>query len=197
MRMRNILFVLTLLIVTGFLAGCVQPQVTNTTGPSQAPSATPTTPGSPVVTVTIATPEKIITSGELIAFVKRAADYARENGNEKALSAFNDPNGPFVIGNVYIFATGYDGTVLAEPFNPGAVGTNILDRTDSFGAPYVRNMGETARFGRGLVELFVPDPRVRLLGRADACGCGGRGRDLLCRSRDCTRPKERSTLRRS
>ena len=156
MRMRNILFVLTLLIAAGLLAGCVQNPGTESPGPAPTPSSTPAPAGSPVVTVTISTPEKIITSGELIAFVTRAADYARNNGKEKALAAFNDPNGPFVIGNVYIFATGYDGTVLAEPFNPGTVGTNILDRTGSFGTPYVRNMGETARFGRGLVSYSSP-----------------------------------------
>jgi signal transduction histidine kinase len=156
MRMRNILFVLTLLIAVGLLAGCVQNPGTESPGPTPTLSSTPTPAGSPGVTVTVATPEKITASRDLIAFVTRAADYARENGKEKALEAFNDPNGPFVIGNVYIFATGYDGTVLADPFNPGAVGTNILHRTGSFGTPYVRNMGETARFGRGLVSYSSP-----------------------------------------
>ncbi len=156
MRMRNILLVLTLFIITGLLAGCVQPQVANTTIPSQVtPVASPAAEPSGV-TVTVATPEKITASADLIAFVGRAADYARENGKEKALAAFNDPNGPFVIGTMYIFATGYDGTMLAEPFNQGTVGTNILDRTGSFGTPYVRNMGETARFGRGLVSYSSP-----------------------------------------
>jgi signal transduction histidine kinase len=156
MRMRNIFLVLTLLIVTGFLAGCVQNGGSNATVPSQSPSATPGSPGSSGVTVTVATPEKITTSADMIAFVGRAADYARENGKEKALAAFNDPNGPFVIGNMYIFANGYDGTALADPFNQDTVGRNILDRTGSFGTLYVQKMGGTARFGRGLVSYSSP-----------------------------------------
>jgi signal transduction histidine kinase len=149
MKMQKFLFILALLLAGGILAtGCVQDTGTNPPGPS------PTTSG---VTVTVATPEKITTSADMIVFVKRAADYARANGKEKALAEFNDRNGPFVIGNLYIFATGYDGTVLAEPFSPGTVGTNILNRTGSFGTPYVRNMGETARYGRGLVSYSSPN----------------------------------------
>jgi len=155
--MRNLLLILMIFLVTGILAaGCVQNPGPESPGPSPTQSSTPAPAGSPGVTVTLATPEKITTSRDLIAFVGRAADYARDNGKEKAIAAFNDPNGLFVIGNMYIFATGYDGTMLAEPFNPGTVGTNILERTGSFGTPYVRNMGETARFGRGLVSYSSP-----------------------------------------
>ena len=151
MEMQKFLFILAILLAGGILAaGCVQDTGTNPPGPSPTTSA---------VTVTVATPEKITTSADLIVFVKRAAEYARENGKEKALAAFNDPDGPFVIGNVYIFATGYDGTVLAEPCNQRTVGTNILDRTGSFGTPYVREMAETARVGRGFVSYSTSNPQ--------------------------------------
>jgi signal transduction histidine kinase len=148
MKMQKFLIILGLLLAGGILAaGCVQETGTNPPGPPPTTSA---------VTVTVVTPEKITTSADMIVFVARATDYARENGKDKALAEFNNRNGQFAIGNMYIFATGYDGTVLADPFNPGTVGTNILDRTGSFGTPYVRNMGETARFGRGLVSYSSP-----------------------------------------
>ncbi|MDD1717548.1 MAG: cache domain-containing protein, partial [Methanoregulaceae archaeon] len=133
-------------------AGC-----TGTSGPG---TATPsrTTPGpTPSVTVTTVTtpytpPAMIATTPELVVFVANAAAYARENGREKAIEAFNNPNGTFVIGSTHIFAIQYDGVIIADSSEPGIVGTNIQNMTDSFGTPLVQNLAQTARFGRGFVS---------------------------------------------
>jgi signal transduction histidine kinase len=103
-------------------------------------------------------PETITTTPELIDFVSGAASCARENGRESAIAAFNDPDGAFVVGNVQVFAIDYDGTLLADSAEPEIVGTDISGMTDTFGIPLVRNLAETARFGRGYVSCTYQNP---------------------------------------
>lgn len=154
MTTRTVLFVIAILLAAGLITGCIQ----NTQPETPAPQVTPT-----VTTTMVPTPappsSAITTTPGLITFVDRAVMYARENGKEKAIAVFNDPDGPFSTGNLYVFAEGYDGTALAEPFEHEIVGTNILDITDTFGTPVVRNLGETARFGKGYVSYAYPNPK--------------------------------------
>ncbi len=154
MTIRTFLLVFAILLVAGLFAGCIQ-NIPQETAPPQGttPSGTAvvTTPASPSITIT--------TTSDLIPFVDQAVIYARETGKEKAIAVFNDPEGIFSTGNLYVFAETYDGTALAEPFEHEIVGTNILDITDSFGTPVIRNLGETARFGKGLVSYAYPNPR--------------------------------------
>ncbi|MEN6611477.1 MAG: cache domain-containing protein [Methanoregulaceae archaeon] len=152
MKIRSIALIAVLLVCSIFSTGCTQPS--GGSGTSIVPQET-----QPLVNGTSGTANQTITStSELIAFVKTARDYARSNGKEKALAAFNDPHGQFVRGDVYIFAEAYDGTALAEPFEPDLVGTNIMNMTDRFGLPIVRNLGETARYGIGYVSYDYPNP---------------------------------------
>jgi signal transduction histidine kinase len=138
-------------------AGC-----TGSTGqapPKTSPVATITTPAAQVSAGTISSPTGNITTTQgLVTFVGKAAGYARVNGMEKAVAAFSDTNGSFVSGNVHVFAIDYNGTLLADPEEPGTVGTNISDMTDSYGTPLVKNLAETARYGRGYVSYTYPNP---------------------------------------
>ena len=59
----------------------------------------------------------MITPVDLTARVKEAVAYARAQGKEKAVAAFNDPSGPFVRDSIYVFAEDYEGLALAEPSN--------------------------------------------------------------------------------
>lgn len=156
MKKRNLIIVLLVLAVCLISAGCIQEQQQTGSITIAAPainsgSATPAimAPGTPV---------QMITTEDLITFVSGARAYARENGKEKALAAFNDPQGQFVRDGIFIFAVGYDGTALAEPLQPGLVGTNILNLKDSYGVPFIRNLGETARYGMGYVSYQYPNP---------------------------------------
>ena len=45
-------------------------------------------------------------------------------GKTAALSAFNDPKGEFIDGELYIFAYDMNGTVLSLPYQPDLVGEN-------------------------------------------------------------------------
>jgi len=51
----------------------------------------------------------------LKVFVDEARDYALKNGKAKALAAFNDPEGEFVVGDLYVFA--YDFSSVLELLN--------------------------------------------------------------------------------
>lgn len=101
----------------------------------------------------------MITPADLTQRVKEAVAYARENGREKAVAAFNDPQGPFVRDHIYVFAEDYQGLALAEPFEQNLVGTNIRNMTDRYGVPLIRNLAETGKYGIGYVSYDYPNPK--------------------------------------
>lgn len=146
------------------------------TGGPGSGNGTPAAPGTVVSTGTpAAAAGPVTTTQALAAFVAGAADFARENGRDKALAAFSDRKGRFVSGNVHVFAVSYNGTLLADPMEPEMVGKNIMEMRDSFGTPFVQNFAETARYGRGYVSYTYPDPsrnntygpRIAMVGDVD------------------------------
>ncbi len=114
-------------------------------------------PETPIPVPKISTGET--TPEELTKFVNYAVTYARENGKEKAVAAFNDPDGLFVQGDVYAFSEDYNGTALAEPFHHELVGRNVRNLTGRLGVPIVQNLAETARYGIGFVSYDYPNPK--------------------------------------
>ena len=94
----------------------------------------------------------------LTSFVNEAVAYARKVGREAALQEFNDPNGSFVRGNLYVFALDYNQTNLAHPFRPELVGTDRSDAQDSLGVNYTRVQGLIAQQGGGFVFYRYPNP---------------------------------------
>jgi signal transduction histidine kinase len=95
-------------------------------------------------------------------YVDHAADYAQKNGKPAALDAFNNRSGPFVNGDLYIYALDYAGNALALPFQPGLVGTNFLEKNDSAGKPYTAIEIQLARDGGGYILYHYPDPAANL-----------------------------------
>ena len=67
---------------------------------------------------------------EAKSMVEKAEAYFNENGKEKAIKAFNDPNGEFVNGPIYIFAYDLGGTIIAHPTNAKLVGMNTMNVPD-------------------------------------------------------------------
>nr|WP_320161455.1 cache domain-containing protein [uncultured Methanoregula sp.] len=149
MKTRHLVSVLLVIAICILAAGCSQPakdtgqaSAVVTTGNSVQPAAA-----------------GVLTPANLTPLVKKAVAYARENGKEKAIAVFNDPQGQFVSGDTYIFAEAYDGTALAEPFEHALVGTNIRNLTDRYGLPLVRNLEETAGYGIGYVSYDYRNPK--------------------------------------
>jgi len=94
----------------------------------------------------------------LVAFVDEAVKYAEENGKEMALQAFNDKNGSFVRGNLYIFAYDYNGIALTLPYQPELLGSNRLDAEDANGVRFVRNCIDLAKRGDGYLYYLYTNP---------------------------------------
>ncbi|OPY51377.1 MAG: Cache domain protein [Methanosaeta sp. PtaU1.Bin112] len=95
---------------------------------------------------------------DLIAFVNEASDFVVVQGKDKALEVFNDPNGEFTRGELYIIAYDFNGTRLAHPYLPAGIGKNALNVTDSNGVADVVNMREVAKRGEGWTYYIWPNP---------------------------------------
>lgn len=94
----------------------------------------------------------------LRSFVGEAISYARTNGKDAAIAGFNDRNGTFVRGNLYIYAFDYNGTTLALPFQPQLIGTDLSGLQDSFGVNYTRIEIFLAQQGGGFIFYHYPNP---------------------------------------
>ncbi len=95
---------------------------------------------------------------ELVAFVDEALKFAQENGKEKALQAFNDPEGNFTRDGLYIFAYDNGGQNLALSNQPELVGTNRIDAQDPNGVYFIQQIIDVARNGDGFTYYVYPDP---------------------------------------
>lgn len=104
------------------------------------------------------TSEDRLIDPELRQFLADAKAYAETNGQEKALAAFNDPNGPFIDGELYIFAYDYNGTVLSWPYRPDQIGMNRTNATDPMGIYHIQSFITTARRGGGVVDYYTTNP---------------------------------------
>jgi signal transduction histidine kinase len=96
---------------------------------------------------------------ELVAFVNEAKDFVLAEGKDKALEVFNDPNGKFVRGELYIVAYDFNGTRLASiNTKSGKIGENALNVNDSNGISIVRNMLDLAKNDGGFTYYIWPNP---------------------------------------
>jgi len=86
---------------------------------------------------------------EVVSLVDRAQAYIKENGKEKALAAFNDPDGPFVKNGLYVFAYDFYGVNKALATNPGLVGKDLIDMKDANGKEIIKGMIAVVKRGGG------------------------------------------------
>jgi lactate permease len=86
---------------------------------------------------------------EVVSLVDRAQAYIKENGKEKALAAFNDPDGPFVKNGLYVFAYDFYGVNKALATNPALVGKDLIDMKDANGKEIIKDMIAVANSGGG------------------------------------------------
>lgn len=74
----------------------------------------------------------------LKSFVGEAIEYANTSGKDTAIAEFNDQNGTFVRGNLYVYAFDYNGTTLALPYQPEKIGTDLSGLQDPYGVNYTK-----------------------------------------------------------
>ncbi len=99
------------------------------------------------------------------AMVESAVKYAKDNGTEKAFTAFNDKTlGPqFFDGELYIFAYDFAGNCVALGANPKMAGKNLLNMQSADGKFYLKEMIEktSSTVGEGIVEYAWTNPETK------------------------------------
>ena len=100
------------------------------------------------------------TKEECEAKVKAAVELATKSGVEEALKQVQDPAGPFVWKDSYVFAVATDSiTTVAHPINPKHVGKSMLAVKDVDGKAFFMEFADTANTkGSGWVTYKWPKP---------------------------------------
>lgn len=87
--------------------------------------------------------------------VKTAVAYFNQNGKEAAFALISNPKGPFVRGDVYMFAYDFNGVAVAHGQNAALIGQNLIDQVDSHGKHLIKELIEVARTkGKGWVDYY-------------------------------------------
>ncbi len=94
---------------------------------------------------------------ELYDLVNRAVSFARKNGTDAALTEINNPGGQFVRGDLFVWAEGFNGTVLADPFWKEGIGKNWMNVTDPYGSNTTIVGINAIRSGNGFTHAMFPD----------------------------------------
>ena len=132
-----------------------------------------------LVTVAFAALAEKKRDAEVKAMVERAVAMVKTKGLDATLKAINDPKGPFVKGDLYIFAMSLGNKRLAagSPYNRRLLGT-VADKK------FNRRMAELAKTkGSGWIEYNWPKPEgnkpspkrsfiMRVPGQDVYFGCG-------------------------
>jgi signal transduction histidine kinase len=91
--------------------------------------------------------------------VKKAVDFVKKNGKEKALAAFNDPRGPFTYHDLYVAAYDLTGKCVAHGQNKDRIGKNLIGDKDPDGKAFVAERIQVARAkGSGWQEYKFMNP---------------------------------------
>jgi hypothetical protein len=81
---------------------------------------------------------------DAVAMVKKAVDFIKEQGPEKAYSAFTSKDSKFIDRDVYVVVYQLDGKVLAHGSNAKFVGKDMSDAQDVDGKLFVKERVEMA-----------------------------------------------------
>lgn len=99
-----------------------------------------------------------------VAMVKEAVQYLNKNGKESTFSEIDNPKGRFINGELYLVATGLDGTVLAHGSNAKLIGKNIYEVKDMDGKLFVQEQIKLAKSaGNGWVDFRWPNPVTKVI----------------------------------
>ncbi|WP_374362190.1 cache domain-containing protein [Pseudoduganella danionis] len=99
------------------------------------------------------------TADEAVAMVRKAADYLKANGRDKAFAAFNDPKGQFRDRDLYIIVYDMKGFNLAHGANPKLIGKDLMQLRDANGTLIIKEFVEVAKTkGSGWIHYQWPNP---------------------------------------
>lgn len=99
-----------------------------------------------------------------LLLVRSAAGFLRNRTEEEAFTAFSDPNGKFIRGDLFVFVIGFDGIAKVWGDNYELTWRNVMDAKDDTGKPYVQVFINTVKQGPGQVTYRINGfDRVALL----------------------------------
>jgi cytochrome c len=92
------------------------------------------------------------------AWTKKAVEFYKANGKDKALAEFSNPKGEFVKGDQYIYVLDLDGKMLAHP-NAKLVGKDFTKVKDADGKLFALDILKEAKAkGNGWVDYKWENP---------------------------------------
>ncbi len=99
-------------------------------------------------------------SAEVKALVEKGVVMAVVEGEKAALKAIGDPQGPFIKGDLYLFAGPLDKVAMsAHPYKPELVGKDLSTFRDNHGNFLFFEFVKTAlKAGAGWTEYWWPKP---------------------------------------
>jgi cytochrome c len=113
--------------------------------------------GYAVLAMAQATPE------DAKAWVKKAADFYKANGREKALAAFSDSKGQFVKGDLYIYVLDMNGKMIAHP-KAELIGQDFMVKKDADGKLFAAEIVKIAKEkGSGWVDYKWENPTTKAI----------------------------------
>lgn len=113
------------------------------------------------VVVSIAYSEDRGTPAEAKAMLDKAVTFYKANGPKAAFVAFNNPKGPFVYKDLYIFALDMNGIILAHSIKPGLLGKGPNEIRDADEKDFIGEMVKVAKTkGTGTVDYKWENPET-------------------------------------
>jgi signal transduction histidine kinase len=93
------------------------------------------------------------------SLVNDAINMFEKEGNQLALAAINMDKGPFVAGDIYVFAVTLDNVVVAHPLDHSIRGMSVGNVIDVSGTPIFRRFSDTVtKDGSGWVDYMWVKP---------------------------------------
>ncbi len=90
------------------------------------------------------------------SFVSKAVSYLKTHGAKRAFLEFTNKIGQFIKGSLYIAVYDMNGKCVANGFETGIVGQNVLKRVDQHGKYYIQEMLRVAKkYKRGIAAYYI------------------------------------------
>lgn len=99
------------------------------------------------------------TADQATALVRKAVDFIKANGREKAFAEFNNPNGQFRDRDLYIMVYDMKGFNVAHGSNPKLIGKDLMQLRDANGTFMIKEFVDVAKSkGSGWINYQWPNP---------------------------------------
>jgi signal transduction histidine kinase len=98
------------------------------------------------------------------ALVKKAIQFYKTNGKDKAFEEFSNTSGKFVNGDLYIFVYDLTGKCVAHGGNPKMIGKDLIDMKDADGKAFVQERISIAKSkGKGWQNYKWSNPKSKMI----------------------------------